>query len=244
MSYTNIPSNPNKAIDAVVDIDNRQLSPGSGGINTHRYEDWHWTPAESAMFTSYRVILVQYREAYANKNTITTAERSIVKQTLKAVREYSGHGVTGHRLFLKIAAFGDTQDWNIANIKLGTPLAKKPALAQGDSPVALQPVVIIKEVLSNEMILTVENPQTPSKVALPKGMKFSKVYRYVGSVAPKSTADFEFYGNAKKGRLAVNFDGIDLSGTTKLFAWFFARYESNKGELGQAGGWVSKQILS
>ncbi len=244
MGYTNIPKNTNDAIDAVVDIDNRQLSQGSGGINTHKWEDWHWLLAESAMWTSYRVILVLYREAYANKKTITMAERAIVKQTLQAAREYSGHGVTGHRLFLKIAAHGDTQDWNIANIKLGTPLAKKPALAQGDSPVALQPVVNIKTVLSNEMVLTVENPQTPGKLALPKGMKFSKVYRYVGALAPKSTADFDFYGNAKRGKLAVNFDGIDLSGTTKLFVWFFARYESNKGELGQAGGWVSKQILS
>ncbi len=244
MPYANIPRNTNKAIDAIIGIDNLQLSTGSGGLGTHKWADWHWVDAESVMWTSFRVILEKFREAYANKKTISIADRAVVKQTIKAAREYSGFDVNSHRLFLKIAAFGDIHDWNVANIKYGTPLAKKSGTAKSDSPKALQPVVFIQKVLSNEMVLIVASPETPNRVALPEGMKFAKVYRFIGEKAPKSTADFDFYGNARKGKLDVNFDGVDLTGPNKLYAWFYARYESNKGELGQGGGWVSSQILS
>ena len=243
MNGTNIPQNIIKAIIYIIALDDLQLSQGSGGIGHHKWEDWLWTQEDSEYVTSIRNILEPLLVPYQNKKTITTAQRAQVKTAVKSMREYASYDVNGHRLLLKIAALGDNNDWNVANIKFGTPLAKKPGKGKSDSPAMLQPMLSMKRNILGEMELGVVSPETPTSKKLPKGMKFAKVFRYIGATAPKSNADFSLYGNAKRGKIHITFEGVDNSGTTKLYAYYYACYESNKGELGQPSIIVSAGIV-
>jgi len=239
-----IPQSPTKAIAKIIAMDDLQLSTGVGGGQTHRWGDWHWLQADSEKWTTFRVIVEPLQQAYINKKSISTEQRNLVKETILAARNYSNNDVDGHRLFLKIAAHGDNHDWTIAEIKYGTPLAKKPGKAKSDSPEMLMPTTNVKKNAKGIMQLRVFCGDTPKSTKLPERMKFAKVYRCIGTVAPTSIDEFAFYGNAKRGKLLVDFAGVDVSGSTKIYAWFFARYESNKGELGLPGEWEFAEILS
>ncbi|MEI8203088.1 MAG: hypothetical protein WCH34_08765 [Bacteroidota bacterium] len=243
MGTTNIPVKTIPAIIYIEGVDDLQLSQGSGGVGTHRWQDWHWELEESEYWTSARQILVPFLESYSNKKTITTDQRKLVNDTIKSLRDYSSYNVNGHRLLLKIAAFGNNHEWMVANIKFGTPLAKKPSKGASDSPEFKQPVITVLKNMLGEMELRVVSGENQKSTKLPAGMKFAKVYRYIGITPPKSIADFSLYGNAKRGKIAINFDGIDLSGNSKIYAYFYGVYESNKGKLGQPGPIVSALIL-
>ena len=243
MTDTTIPQSPVKAIARIIAIDDEQLSQGSGGVGHKKYEDWKWIQAESDMWTSVRDAVEPFFQPYINKKNINTEERNFVKEKIQLARDYSCNDVNGHRLFLKIAAFGNNHDWTVAGIKYGTPLAKKPSVAKSDSPGLLTPKASIVQNVLGGMRLKVVNLLTPNSKKLPDGIKFAKVYRYIGISEPTSPKDFLFYGNVKRGYLDVTFDGIDLTGEEKLRAYYFARYESNKGELGLASETVSAGVL-
>ncbi len=243
MNGTNIPQNIIKAIIYIIALDDLQLSQGSGGIGHHKWEDWLWTQEDSEYVTSIRNILEPLLVPYQNKKTITTEQRAQVKQAVKSMREYASYDVNGRRLLLKIAALGDNHDWNVANIRFGTPLAKKSGTKKSDVTEMLQPMLSVKKNVYGEMQLSVVSPETPTSKRLPKGMKFVKVFRYIGATAPTSNAAFALYGNAKRGKIHITFEGVDNSGTTKLYAYYFACYESNKGELGQPSIIVSAGIV-
>ncbi len=158
------------------------------------------------------------------------------------MREYTSYDVNGHRLLLKIAALGDNNDWNMANIRFETPLAKKSGSKKSHVTDMLQPVLSVKKNIYGEMRLSVVSPETPTQAKLPKGIKFAKAFHYIGSTAPKSNTDFSLYGNAKRGKIQITFEGVDNSGSTKLYAYYYACYESNKGELRQSITIVSTGI--
>ena len=243
MANTNIPQKIYEAIIYIMALDDLQRSQGLGGIGTFKWQDWHWTEEESLFWHNMREIVAPLLEPYANKKIITTGQRNTIKITIKTLREYAGYDVGGHRLLFKIIAHGEYSDWAVANIKLGTPLAKKSGYHKSDSTEMLQPTVIIRKNIIGEMELMVYNPNTPTSRRLPDGMKFAKVYRYIGTEPAKSVNDFIFCGNAFRGKLCVNFAGVDQSSNVVLYAWYFARYESNKGELGAHGAMANAQII-
>ena len=166
-----------------------------------------------------------------------------MKETIQSLRDYSGYSVNGHRLLLKVAAHGDNNAWTVANIKYGTPLAKKASKGKSDSNGLHQPIVTIVKNILGEMELMVASSETPKKTKMPEGMKFAKIYRFIGATTSKDHNDFDFYGNANRGKLLVNYKGVNLTGNTKLYACYFGRYESIKGELGEAGPIVYAEIL-
>ena len=67
MGTTNIPVNVLQAMMYIIAVDDLQLSQGTGGSGTYRWQDWHWTLAESAYWTSQRAIVEPLLEPYNNK---------------------------------------------------------------------------------------------------------------------------------------------------------------------------------
>jgi len=240
---TNIPQNVVNAIIYIIALDDLQLSQGSGGVGTFKWNDWHWTQAESQFWSDLRAVVEPLLEDYSNKRTITSEERDEVKQAIKSARKYVSYDVTGHRLLLKIAAFGDNHDWETANVKLGTPRAKKPGKGKSDSTAMKQPQISIKMNIMGEQLLSGVNPDTPHTIKLPAGMKFLKFYRFVGSQPPTSISQYIFVGNAYRGKLSSKFSGLELQGQVKIYAYYIARYESNKGELGEPCAMISAEVL-
>ena len=234
---TIIPAKVIQAIVYIINLNTLQLSEGSGGTGTFKWQDWHWTKEESEYWSAISDFLELYLQSYINK-TISSTDRTLVNQNIKALREYCGNTVDSHRLLLKIAAFGTKAELIAANVKLGTSLAKDPSQAKSDSPALLLPITTVKQNLLGVMELRITNPETPTRVKLPKGMKFAKVYMAIGGTAPKNLSQYALYGNAHRGKIVISFEGMNIPTDTPQFAYFVARYESNKGEIGPAGAMV------
>ncbi len=83
MNTTNIPIEIIKAIIYLIALDDLQLSPGSGGVGHHKWEDWMWTQEDSEFVTSIRNIMEQFLEPYQNKKNITIVQCAQVKQAVK-----------------------------------------------------------------------------------------------------------------------------------------------------------------
>jgi hypothetical protein len=119
-------------------------------------------------------------------------------------------------------------------------------VAVGTGASSLKPVLSIKKYDVGEHIVGVVNPETPKSSALPDGIKFAKLYRFIGTVAPTALSQYVFVANAKKGKALSSFADADLAAFpvgTVVYAWYIARYESNTGVLGDACGTIRAQIL-
>ena len=101
----------------------------------------------------------------------------------------------------------------------------------------------MKKNIEGEHQLVVRNSDKAKSKALPKEIKFLKVYRYVGVTAPTSIKQYEFVGNAKRGLIISNFAELGLDPNIKLWAWYIARYESTKGMLGNPSPALKAGVL-
>jgi hypothetical protein len=177
---TIIPQKILQAIIYIITLDELQRSPGKIA-GTFKWQEWYWTQEESEFWTSLRDVVEPLLQPYMEKKTITSAQRENVKQAIKSAHEYASFDVQGHRLMLKIAAHGDVMDWTAANIKFGTSLAKKTNIAKSESLKMLEPSLNIIGNIIHQQMLSVRNPENPTSTKVPKGIKFAKVYRYVGT---------------------------------------------------------------
>ena len=87
------------------------------------------------------------------------------------------------------------------------------------------------------------NPNTPTSRALPPGMRMAMVYRAIGESEPKYYKEFEYIGNAKRGLYVSNLDLGELPGSTKLYAFYIARYQSKTGKMGEFSTVLKVPIL-
>jgi hypothetical protein len=116
------------------------------------------------------------------------------------------------------------------------------ALVAGDG----KPMLKIKKYDVAEHLISIGNTDSPKRAALPDGVKFVKVYRFVGTTAPTALAQYTFVGNAQRGTVLSSFTDIDLAAFAAdavVYAWYVARYESSKGVLGNACGSIRAEIL-
>lgn len=232
--------------------DDLQLSPGRVA-GTKKYQDWGWSDAESAQWTSYRDQSDDLFPKWADKKHVNTDTSDQMTILIKAVKKYDNDPLTGHHLLDKVALGGTTSDCETFHVKRGTALAavshqgaatgRMVGGAVGDSK---KPVLSIKKYDVGEHQLSITNPDTPKSHALPDGTKFAKLYRYIGTAAPTSISQYQFVGNGKRGKVLSVFTDGDLAAfpaTTVTYAWYIARYESNKGVLGDPCGAIRAQIL-
>jgi hypothetical protein len=250
---------PQKTSDFAIymqNTDNLQLSAGNPAT-TKKWQNWGWTAAQSTQWTAFRtqsdLLYPQYADENRNSKGITDQMNVLMKTTKK----FDNDALTGFHLLDKVALSGSISDCETFRVKRSTPLANTSHLgspttrsiggiAVGTGASWGKPVLAIKKYDVGEHRLSVTNPDTPTSHALPDGIKFAKVYRYIGTVAPTGINQYMFVGNAKRGSVLSSFADADLSAfpaNTSVFAWYIARYESNKGVLGDACGAIHAQIL-
>ncbi|HEX7413221.1 MAG TPA: hypothetical protein VF411_04175 [Bacteroidia bacterium] len=232
--------------------DNLQLAVGTP-TTTRKWQNWGWTLGQSQQWTAYRNQCDLLYPLYADKkrvNTETTDEMNIL---IAVVKKYDNDPLTGARLLDKVATNGTISDCETFQVKRGSALAA--VSHQGASTARnvgglvsgpAKPVLATKKYDVGEHLISVTNPNTPKSHALPSGIKFAKVYRFIGTVAPTSINQYVFVGNAKRGSVLSSFTSADLTVVpvgTEVFAWYIARYESSKGVLGDACGAIRAQIL-
>jgi hypothetical protein len=243
--------------------DKLQLSAGTpiivSGVSTPqtKWQNWGWTLAQSQQWTSFRnqsdLLFPQWSDKNHN-NTDTTDQMGLL---IKNVKKYDNDPLTGFHLLDRVALSGTISDCETFHVKRGTALAvvshqgsatarSVGGVAVGTGASSLKPVLSIKKYDVGEHIVSVVNPETPKSSALPDGIKFAKLYRFIGTAAPTAISQYTFVANAKKGKALSSFADADLAAFaagTVVYAWYIARYESNKGVLGDACGAIHAQIL-
>jgi|GEM_PF-4409786 len=216
---------PTKAPEFAIfmqNTDNLQLSPGNPAT-TKKWQNWGWTAAQSAQWTYLRsqsdIIYPQYANTNNNSTSITDQMNLVMKNT----RKYDNDPLIGNRLLDKVALSGTITDCETFRVKRGTPLAAPSSsaagtarsvggIAVGTGASSGKPVLAIKKYDVGEHHVSVTNPDTPKSHALPDGIKFAKVYRYIGVTAPTGINQYMFVGNAKRGSALSSFADADLAG--------------------------------
>ena len=236
--------------------DNLQLATGNP-TTTKKWQNWGWTAAQSTQWTAYRNQSDALYLQWADKNHNNTDITDQMKVLIKAVKKFDNDPITGAHLLDKIALNGTLSDCATFKVKRGTALAAVShqgsatarnvgGVAVGTGASAEKPVLAITKYDVGEHQLSVTNPDTPKSHALPAGIKFAKVYRFIGTAAPTAISQYVFVANASRGSALSSFADADLApfaAGTVLYAWYIARYESTKGVLGDACGAIRAQIL-
>jgi hypothetical protein len=224
-------------------IDDLQLSDGTPP-HTKKYMDWNWKDDESAHVTAVRKRADELFGIMKNKKSCPTEIRDEMTILIADFMAYD-HGKTEpHNLLNKIADFGSIYDCETAGVKRGTPLAKTPTL--GGDPVAEQMYRALVGMRLNTIgqhLLSVVNSDTPSNNALPKGIRYARVFCYIGTEPPPKMNQYEMIGNAKRGLFLHKFTDLQFMDDRKLFAWYYVRYENTKGVMGELSNRLKAEIF-
>jgi hypothetical protein len=244
MSNTRLSYVPSKFVARLDVVDELQLSDGTPP-NTKKYMDWGWKDTESAHVTLIRKKADEYFELMKDKKNCPTVVRDQMTILIADFMAYD-HGKTEpHKLWDKIAAFGSITDCESAGVKRGTPLAKAPT-EDDEVPIVEQMLKALIGIRVNAIgmhLLSVVNSASPSSKALPKGIKFAKVFVYIGTEPPANLKQYYVIGNARRGMFLNKLNDIEPVEGKDLYAWYIVRYENTRGELGEPSNRLKAEIF-
>jgi hypothetical protein len=207
-----------------------------------KYLGWGWKDAESTQWSAFRVESNLLYAAYIDPDKTGKSAIAKMKAHIKAVRKYDNNKTEGHHLLDKVALNGTLDDCFTFNVVRGTSLEADPVRHE-DDPSGLFPVITFKKHELGSHVLAVVSAETPDSKKLPDGMAFAKVYRYIGKTAPTKLSQYEFAGNAKRGEFTSEFPDLEIPEGEAWEAWYFGRYESKKGALGNPGPVVNAPVM-
>ena len=208
-----------------------------------RYTLLGWTQEESNQWTAFRQKSNELWALLNNPDSATKVVRQKMKDHIKTVRAYDNNKSTGHHLLDKVALNGTIDDCATFNVKRGTTLQADP-VHHTDDPVLTPPVITLKDLEPGYHRLSLKYPDASESKKVPDGAVFAKVFRYVGTAPPASIKTYELIGSARRAEIVSKFEGITPpEGDVKLYAWYFARYENKKGELGPIGNILRVEVV-
>jgi hypothetical protein len=209
---------------------------------TQRYTLWGWTQEESEQWTIFRLESNLLYADYTNADLIGPMVRKKMHDHIALVRNYDNDRLVGHKLLDMVARNGTIDDYSIFNVKRGTTL-QSPPVQHADEP-SMQPKISLQKAGYGNHIIRLEDPDQPDSHSLPDGMASAKLYRYIGVNQPEDERLYEWIGNAKRGYVTSEFyDYMPQEPNVKYYAWYFGRYESNKGKLGAHGNILKVEIM-
>lgn len=233
MSNSRLSYVPSRFVSQIIVLDDLQLMAGEPA-DTKKFENWHWTDAESAHVTAVRVKAEEFWNQMIDKKNCPPNTRDEMRILIDDFMAYDHGENEPHKLLNKIADFGSIQDCNTVGVKRGTPLAKSPAVSGGNILASkVRPTLAVRSNLIGSHLLTVRNPETPDSRALPEGIKCARIYRYIGTVTPTKFSQYESIGNAKSGLFESLLSDVQPT-EDRLYAFYIGRYEDTRGELWEA----------
>ncbi len=239
---TRISRNPARCTIFMINTDDLQKSilveP-----DTLRYTLFGWTEEESLAWSDYRQKCEEAYQNYTNPVTKGYTTRLIMRTLIKEIRRYDNDPRYGHHLLDKVALNGTIDDCAVFNVRRGTPRAAKPHRSSNTIP-EHTPHLTIATIDLGMHILKVRHPQTPESKALPEGIVFIKIFRYIGTEAPAKLSDYDMIGNAQRAKFISLFGDLHLQTDKKVFAWYYGRYESKKGLMGPCGPVVKAPVYT
>ncbi len=222
-----IPKNAASFTAYMVRWDNLQMLPGKIP-GKQKWNDWMFTLAERKKITFFRKRAEKLYKFVAIGKLCPPTKKTQMRILINTVKDYDHGNVNGHHLLAKIGISGTISDYESLNIKAGTALALSTHTSHVENP-GLQPVVSLRKLGYCYHELSVVNPETPTKKAVPFGIFYAKVFCYVGTEPPNSPGDYTEKGNAKYGIFKSTFNVDDFDPKLKYYAWYYACYYSKKG---------------
>jgi hypothetical protein len=235
MSDTRFSSKPAIFVSQIDILDDLQNSPGTPP-NSKKYMDWHWTGAENAEVTKMREKADELFEIIKVERSCPMVVKDEMRLLIKEFMVYDHGGSNPHHLLDKIAHFGTLSDWEAANIKRGTPLAKtRPKNSEGMIRKMKHPILSLRSNTIGKHVIMITNPDTPDSKAPPKGFRSILIFCYIGIEPPAGLSDYQQAGKTYRGLFVKSFARLEPQSNKRLYAWYIARYESTKGILNDPG---------
>jgi hypothetical protein len=228
-----ISRNPAKCTEYMIITDDLQKSVLTAP-DTLRYALYGWSAAESKAWSDFRVKCEKTYSVYSDPAKTGPGPRLAMHILIKQIRAYDNHPKEGHHLLDKVALNGTIDDCFTFNVKRGTTLEAKPRRYESKE-INSTPVISIKNIGLGNHTLLIEHPENLQSKKLPEGIIFVKIYRYIGSEPPQKLNQYEMIGNAKRSEFISDFADLEFDTDKKVYAWYYARYESTKGLLGLPG---------
>jgi hypothetical protein len=236
-----ISKDPQEFDDYMNLTDNLQKSDDPS-TSQKKYLNWGWKDAESTQWTAFREQSNLLYAIYNDPDKTGHSARVKMNEHIATVRKYDNDKKEGHHLLDKVALNGTLDDCFTFNVVRGTALEADPVHHDYD-PTPYIPVLSFKKYNLGSHLIGVSCADTPDSRSLPEGMKYAKIYRYMGKTAPAKLTDFEFAGNAKYGEFTSDFGDLVIPEGEKWDAYYFARYESENGKLGNPSQVVNAPIM-
>lgn len=179
---TRIPKSIDRFNDYISNTDTHQLAG-----TPDNYTRWNWTAAESAAWTAFKTQFTPLYGKYSDKKVSRTTDiKDRLRQIIKKCMDYDKE----HHLLDRIASSPDSinTDYEIFNIRRGTPLAKKTNSTRTES-IREQCNAIARSLGGGFMKISCRssgNTKRPSKVA---GTNSIKIFFKIGDTAPANASD-------------------------------------------------------
>jgi len=198
------------------------------------YKRYGWSDDQSQQWTSFRkqsnLIFTDYNDPDKVGPTIRKKMRELIKQT----RAYDNNKMLGNFLLDKVASNGNIDDWKTFNIKRGTVLSEPKSDEKKDTS-AYTPTLTSAKIGFGFHVFSVRCTETPDSRGLPEGMAFVLVFRCISATPPTKLSQYDQVGAAKFGKFISNFSELVPVPGEKLIGYYYARYMSTKGVLGNPG---------
>jgi hypothetical protein len=236
-----IPKNSAEFDDYMNRTDDLQKSDDPA-TSQKKYLTFGWKDQESAQWNTFRLQSNLLFAAYNDPDKTGKSAVAKMQEHIKTVRKYDNDKLEGHHLLDKVALGGTVDDCLTFNVVRGTALEATP-VRHADDPSGLTPVLMFKKYELGSHVLGVSCADTPGSKKLPEGMAFAKIYRFIGKTAPTKLSQYEFAGNAQRGEFTSEFPDLEIPEGESWEAWYFGRYESKKGALGNPGQVINAPVM-
>ncbi len=237
--------NRDKIMQGITNLDTILQGPGQIPPNTKRYIDLNIAPEEAAKVTLTKNNVKGYYDIIGTGRNCPPAIKDAFDLEIKNFRLYDHGPVDPHRIYEKIAIFGNITEWEILEIRGHTALEKSPTQSTGEGTqnAMLYPKMALRTNQIGQQLFEVTNPATPNSVAKPDKVSHIRIYRYIGFEPPKSLDDFKAIGVAKRGLFLSLIDPTSPDKEKKFYSHHYAKYELKDGTMSMPSQVVVSEVM-
>jgi len=235
-----IPKNPSEFNEYMNNTDKLQLTT-SGTPPVANYVRYGWKPEESTEWTNFREQSNLLYAPFEDSDDVSKLDRLKMTNHIAKTRKYDNDKSEGHHLLDKVALNGTVDDCGVFNVVRGTSKAHTPVHHTDDPTVFIPELSFGGFALGQHVIIAVNSENQNRK--LPDGMAFVQIFRCISATPPTKLSQYEPVGTTKRGIFRSNFPDIVPAKDEVLTAYYYGRYLSKKGLLGNPSNIIDAPVM-
>ncbi len=232
-------------MNGIINLNTILQGPGLIPPHLKRHLDLNIDVDEAGVVTLTKDNMQGYYTTIGTGRNCPPAIKDAFDLEVKGFRLYDHGPVNPHRIYEKIAIFGNLTEWQILGIRGHTLLEKAPTQSTGEGTqnALLYPKMVLRTNQVGTQLFEVTNPATPTSTAKPPTVVFVRIYRYIGAEPPKTLDDFKPVGVAKRGLFASQIDPTSPDREKKFYSHTFAKYEFKDGTISMPSQVVVTEVM-